>query len=55
MPYSIVSVPLMRSALLVLAAMFCLLGCGKRGPLYLPDSQAQVQGTQATTQETQRR
>lgn len=55
MPYSIVSVPLMRSALLVLAAMLCLLGCGKRGPLYLPDSQAQVQGTQATTQETQRR
>lgn len=52
---SIVSLPPMRSTLLALLAMICLVGCGKRGPLYLPDGPSQAQGTPAAVEATQRR
>ena len=45
----------MRSTLLLLLAMGLLIGCGKRGPLYLPDSPSQVQGTQTTAPAGERR
>lgn len=55
MSISIVPLPPMRSTLLALLAMICLVGCGKRGPLYLPDSPSQAQGTPAAIEATQRR
>lgn len=44
----------MRVAFLLLVSLLCLVGCGKRGPLYLPDSPP-APAKQPTHQMTERR